>query len=97
MHKDVIHGVAKTIIDGIKDAQMQYDYAEAARKAGEHELAKMHLNEAQKRMNGVKEWYDYVSAKMGKHHEDDAAYAVMEDHYRDWAHKIKDRIASFKM
>lgn len=97
MHKDVIKGVAKTIIDGIKDAKMQYDYAVTARSAGEMELAKLHINEAQKRMNGVKEWYDYVSAKMGKHHEDDAAYTALEDHYRDWAHSIKEKIAGFKM
>ncbi len=97
MHKDVIRGVAKTIIDGIKDAQMQYDYAEEAREAGETELAKLHINEAQKRMSGVKEWYDYATAKMGKHHEGDSAYMALEDHYRDWARNIKERIATFKM
>lgn len=97
MHKDVIHGIAKTIIDGIKDAQMQYDYAVAAMDAGEHEIAKLHISEAQKRINGVKEWYDYAVAKMGKHHEGDMAYMAMEDHYRDWARSLRERIAAFKM
>lgn len=97
MEKEMIRGIAKTIIDGIKDAQMQLDYACEAKEEGEHEIAHMHIEEAKKRMNGVKEWYDYATAKLGKHHEGDYAYAAMEEHYRDWAHKIKQRIADFKM
>lgn len=96
MEKEIIKGLAKTIIDGIKDAQMQLDYAEEAREHGETEIAHLHINEAHKRMNGVKEWYDYVTAKMGKHHEGDMAYHAMEEHYRDWARNIRERIAEFK-
>lgn len=96
MEKEVIRGLARTIIDGIKDAQMQIDYAEEAREHGESEIAHLHLNEAHKRMNGVKEWYEFAEAKMGKHHDGDMAYHAMEEHYRDWARKIRERIAEFK-
>ena len=95
MEKEVIKGLAKTIIDGIKDAQMQLDYAEEAREHGECEIAHRHLNEAHERLNGVKEWYEFAEAKMGKHHDGDMAYHAMEEHYRDWARKIRERIAEF--
>lgn len=96
MHKEIIRGIAKTIIDGIKDAQMQLDWACMAKKEGEMELAHLHIEEAKKRLDGVKQWYEYATAKMGKHHEDDAAYEAMEDHYRDWARKIRERVSEFK-
>lgn len=96
MEKEVIKGLAKTIIDGIKDAQMQLDYAEEAREHGEGEIAHLHLNEAHERLNGVKEWYEFAESKMGKHHDGDMAYHAMEEHYRDWARKIRERIAEFK-
>ena len=35
---------------------MQYDYAEEAMHEGEYELATLHINEAKKRLDGVKEW-----------------------------------------
>jgi hypothetical protein len=95
MEKDIIRGIAKTIIDGIKDAQMQIDYAYEAKEHGAHEIAAMHHAEAHKRIEGVKTWYDYAVNKMGKH-EHDPAYEAMEDHYRDWARKIKERIGEFK-
>ena len=95
MSKEIIRGLAKTIIDGIKDAQMQLDYAEEAMEHGEKEIAAMHNAEAHKRIEGVKTWYEYAINKVGKR-EHDPAYEAMEDHYREWARKIKERISEHK-
>ena len=95
LDKEIIRGLAKTIIDGIKDAQMQIDYAEEAEEHGASEIAAMHVAEAHKRMDGVKMWYDFAMQKTGKH-EHDPAYLAMEEHYHDWAKKIKERIAEHR-
>lgn len=96
MSETLIGGIVNTIIDGIKDAQMQYDYACDAKKAGEPELAKLHINEAERRMNGVAEWRKAAESFIGSAHHDDAVFAAMYAHYADWAHTLRAKIAEFK-
>lgn len=53
-----IAGVIAVIDDGIKDAQMQMDWACAAKDDGDREAAAMFQNEAMKRLTGAREWCD---------------------------------------
>lgn len=97
MHDDIVRNMTKTIVDGIKDAQMQYEYACDARKAGEPATAKLHIDEAAKRLDGVMAWW-HKAQEMGavKEKESTVADALMW-HYKDWYRTLKAKIAEFKV
>lgn len=89
-----LKGIVKTITDGIKDANMQVEYAEAAKANGNHDLAMLHITEAKKRLDGVKEWYEKSHAM---YPED--KHTPLEDificHYKRWYHDIKAKAEEF--
>lgn len=92
MHKDIAYGVAKTIMDGLKDAQMQCEYAEKAEQQGEHELAALHRAEAEKRLDGVKEWYR-CAERMGIISSDPhPAEEAMMHHHKKWYHSMREAV-----
>ena len=88
-----MHSIAKTIMDGLKDAEMQYRWAEEAKHANEPELAKMHLSEAMKRLAGIKEWCGYAETK----EEHDELVKDMVEYWRDWHNKIFEKATALKV
>lgn len=94
-YNPIFKGITKTIIDGLKDAQMQYDYAVIAKKH-DPAIAKLHLDEASKRLSGITDWRKRLDEMMGKRSED-GMEAVMWEHYDDWKEKLHRCIAEFKM
>lgn len=99
MTEALVKGVVKTIVDGIKDAQMQYDYAETAHKHGDNGFASLHINEAHKRLMGVCEWYKKAKDAFdieGDDDEDDYVTDALVDNYKDWYYNLKQRVESFK-
>lgn len=98
MTEVLVKGVVKTIIDGVKDAQMQYEYAEIAMKHDDHTFAALHINEAHKRLTGVCEWYKKAEEMLPRKDddEDDMVTDVLIHEYKDWYHNLKHRVESFK-
>ena len=94
MDKEILHGIAKTAMDGVKDAEMQYEYAKEAAEHGNHEAAMLHIEEARKRLEGAKMWY----ARGMKMHGDkiDPVAEMMMEHYRGWYRDLLDRVTKFK-
>lgn len=89
-------GIGKTIMDGCKDASQQYDFAIAAKNAGDQEIAIKHIEEAKRRLSGVKEWYDigmrYIATeKQGSIAED--IMALLNQQYRE----LVDKVNQFKL
>lgn len=93
----LVKGMVNTMIDGIKDAQMQYDYACAAKKADERELAKLHIDEAERRISGVSAWHRAAEEMLGERQHGDAAFDAMYEHYADWAHSLRAKIGEFEV
>lgn len=93
MKNEMLKNVTRTIIDGLKDTQMQYEYAEEAHEHGEMALAKAHIDEAMKRMNGVQEWWKHADSMGGN----DPMYLMLMEYYRDWCKKLRHEIEEFKM
>lgn len=92
MHKDLMRGVAKTIIDGLKDAQMQCDYAKRAKEEGNEALSMLHKQEAEMRLKGVREWYEKAK-QMGLIPEEmHPAEEVLIEHHKGWYHSLKERM-----
>ena len=99
MTEALVKGVVKTIIDGVKDAQMQFEYAEIAHKHGDKTFASLHINEAHKRLIGVCEWYKKAKETFhmdGDDDEDDIITDVLVDNYKDWYYNLKQRVESMK-
>lgn len=92
MKNEILKNIAKTIVDGLKDTQMQYEYAETAREMGDPQYAKAHIDEAMKRINGVQEWWKHADSLAGN----DPMYAMLMEYYRDWCHKLRREIEEFK-
>jgi hypothetical protein len=91
----VFYGIAKTIMDGTKDADQQYDFAMQAKADGKPEIAAKHIEEAKKRLAGVKEWYDIGVKLLAAEKSEPLVDAVMEllmQHHR----ASLDKIAQFK-
>ena len=89
-------GLVRTMLDGLKDASMQYEWAMTAHKAGNKELASLHHNEATKRLNGVKEWYDKAKPMMG----DKPMEPITEElkcYFVDWYHDLLGKVTAMKM
>ncbi len=95
MQSAQVKNVAKTIMDGIKDAQMQYNYAVDARDAGDAELAKLHSAEASKRLKGLEEWIAFAAGKFTEKGDEPYAEALL-DTYRDWMRDLTGKVANFK-
>ena len=82
----VFYGIAKTIMDGTKDADQQYDFAMQAKAEGKPEIAAKHIEEAKKRLAGVKEWYDIGVKLLASEKSEplvDAVDAIMKAHDRE--------------
>ena len=94
MNHENMRGIVKTITDGIKDANMQYDWAEEAKKNGKTELAHLHIAEAKKRLDGVKEWYDKAMA-MFPNSDPTELEEIFICHYKKWYHDVRDKVESF--
>lgn len=98
MIKDCMSGVCRTVLDNIKDADMQLDWAEAAKERGNHELAQYHAEEAKSRLRTAKEWYDRgvkMHEQSGGGKMDPLTEALIERE-RDHYHEIMNRAANFK-
>lgn len=93
--RDIAYGIAKTIMDGIKDAEMQYDYAVAASELGKVEIASRHIEEAKKRLIGVREWTDY-GAKVLSGAKPDTLAPVLVELLNSQQKQALDKIAAFK-
>lgn len=91
MKHEVMKGLMRTIMDGLKDTQMQYEYAVAAMAHGESAIAKAHIEEAQKRLAGVQEWWKHADAMAGS----DPMYNMTMEYYHEWCHKLKAEIEMF--
>lgn len=94
MKYENIKGIVKTITDGLKDANMQYEWAEATKELGKSELAHMHIAEAKKRLDGVKEWYDKAKAMLPNAEPTELEELLM-CHYKDWYRDLKEKIEAF--
>ena len=95
MMRDCMSGVCRTVLDNIKDADMQMDWAESAKERGNHELAQYHVEEAKKRLQTAKEWYDRGVKMHGGEKMEPLTEALIErekDHY----HEVLNRAAIFK-
>ena len=91
-----MRGLVRTITDGLKDASMQYEWAMTAHKAGNKELAALHHNEAMKRLNGVKEWYEKAKGMMGDKPMDPVA-EELKCYFVDWYHDLLGKVTAMKM
>ena len=94
MAHECMRGIVKTIIDGLKDANMQYDWAVDAKAHGNTEVSHLHISEAKKRLDGAKEWYDKARA-MIPHSEHTELEEFLMRHYKDWYHELREKIESF--
>ena len=95
MMRDCMSGVCRTVLDNIKDADMQMDWAESAKERSNHELAQYHVEEAKKRLQTAKEWYDRGVKMHGGEKMEPLTEALIErekDHY----HEVLNRAANFK-
>lgn len=98
MIKDCMSGVCRTVLDNIKDADMQLDWAEAAKERGNHELAQFHAEEAKSRLRTAKEWYDRgvkMHEQSGGGKMEPLTEALIERE-REHYHEIMNRAANFK-
>lgn len=98
MIKDCMSGVCRTVLDNIKDADMQLDWAEAAKERGNHELAQYHAEEAKSRLRTAKEWYDRgvkMHEQSGGGKMEPLTEALIERE-REHYHEIMNRAANFK-
>lgn len=93
MKNEILKNVAKTVVDGLKDTQMQYEYAEEAKEHGDMAMAKAHISEAHKRLEGVHEWWKHADEMGGN----DPMYVMLMEYYKDWCRKLKHEIEEFKV
>ena len=91
---DGIKGIVKTITDGLRDANMQIDWADEAKTRGAHDLATLHITEAKKRLDGAKEWYDKAMAMMPKTEHTELEEILM-CHYKHWYRELREKVETF--
>jgi hypothetical protein len=92
MKYEMLCGAARTVTDGLKDAQMQYEYAVSARDHGDHETAVRHISEAHKRLGGVSEWMELLDES------EDAKTPlcrVLLNHYKHWHKDLMEKVEHF--
>jgi hypothetical protein len=56
-------------------------------------MAKAHISEAHKRMEGVHEWWKHADEMGGN----DPMYVMLMEYYKDWCRKLKHEIEEFKV
>lgn len=91
----IIYGIAKTIMDGNKDATQQLDFAASAKSQGKPEIAMKHAEEAKRRLSGVKEWHDLGIKTLNAEKPEPIAEAVM-DLLNQQCRELMERANSFK-
>lgn len=96
MNEMNIKGMVRTMLDGLKDASMQYEWAINAHKAGDKELAALHHAEAGKRLAGVKEWYGKAETMIGSKNMDPIG-EMLKSYFVDWYHDLNAKVTSMKM
>lgn len=94
MHEALMHGIVRTMTDGVRDANMQYDYAVEAKEHGDHELAAHHIEEARARISGAKAWHERARKHTEGH--TDPIIKVMDDEWCAWYHMVEKNISEFK-
>lgn len=91
MDVEKIKHMTKIMLDDLKDAEMSLGYAKEAKENGDEEAAAVFRDEAHKRLNHAKEWYDKM--KTETHGEMDAgAYHAMKHHLTCWYHDMINRV-----
>lgn len=60
-----IRSIIKTVQDDVRDSRMQIEYAKKAAENGDQELAQMHKQDAQMRVEGLKRWCEVAKRKIG--------------------------------
>ena len=93
MKEHLMHGIAKTMMDGVRDANMQYDYAVEAKEHGDTELAMAHIEEAKHRLSGAKAWYERRHRTIGEH--GDALVKAVEEEWCDWWRSVDLKVNAF--
>ncbi|MBQ8551740.1 MAG: hypothetical protein IJ428_02880 [Clostridia bacterium] len=93
MH-DVMYGIAKTVTDSLRDADMQYTYAKVACDEGKNDIGIRHIEEAKRRLTGVKEWHDVGVKIMGDN--SDPLAGVFLELIMQWHRELAEKIATFK-
>lgn len=96
MNEMNVKGLVRTMLDGLKDASMQYEWAMNAHRSGDKELAALHHAEATKRLAGVKEWYGKAQTMMGDKPLDPVG-EVLKCYFVDWYHDLNGKVAAMKM
>lgn len=96
MNEMNIKGMIRTMLDGLKDASMQYEWAQSAHRAGDKELAALHHAEAGKRLSGVKEWYEKGKSIMGDKQLDPVG-EVLKCYFVDWYHDLNAKVTAMKL
>lgn len=91
---DYIHATVKTIMDGLKDAHMQYEMARAALDAGSKDDARAHADEAEKRLIGVRAWYDRAAPSLEVNK--DCVRAALLSGYLDWHKSLCEKVQHLK-
>ena len=94
MQYEGLKGIVRTITDGLKDANMQYDWAVEAKEHGKTELAHLHIAEAKKRIEGSKEWYEKAKTMLPDT-EPTELEEILMCHYKNWYRDLKDKIEAF--
>ena len=92
MKHEMICGAARTVTDGLKDAQMQYEYAEHAMEQGDREMSAKHIAEAHKRLSGVTEWFAILDES--EESKQPLARALL-NHYKSWHKDLWERVEHF--
>jgi secreted Zn-dependent insulinase-like peptidase len=96
MNEMHIKGLVRTMLDGLKDASMQYEWAQSAHRSGDKKLASLHHGEAMKRLNGVKEWYE-KSKSMMVDKQLDPIGDVLKSYFVDWYHDLLTKVTAMKV
>lgn len=96
MNEMHVEGLVRTMLDGLKDASMQYEWTQSAHRAGDKQLATLHHNEAIKRLNGVKEWYEKAKGMMGDKPIDPVG-DVLKCYFVDWYYDLLSKVTDIKM
>lgn len=89
------YGAVKTFMDGIKDAHSQYEMAKEAHEGGNMECARMHLEEAEKRLDGAMVWKNKLHAEHSALAADHVREALLAG-YTDWFHSVHEKVMHLK-
>ena len=91
--KELMKGIVWMSTDGIKDADMAYDYAIEARDAGKPDLAAVYIEDAKYRLGKVREWYERAMTMSGG--QADPVAEVLMEHYREWYRDVLGKVMKY--